>query len=343
MRICPNCASENADSALFCVSCGSSLKSAHTRQIPVSRIRELNDEIEKLKTEELFDDPDVTFDQVDEAMEFERQIRRYKREQGPINTKLRSRKARKEDKKIVLIGVILILAVLSGGIIAFNLLPGSFSGNLSQRTSNARLSDDMIKELTREKEAEKDLPGTGENETAVEENPGESEEAAEQQPVKQISASIMKADELDNKGYSRVTIASAEASSVIDQPGFDNSPIRAADGNENTSWQEGVDGPGIGESIDYIFDQQYNIHSMTFKLGVWSSESYYWKNNRPATMTIWFDDNGFEVTFPDGKEEFALLFDEDIPATSVHIEINSVYKGSEYDDTCITDIGIYGA
>ena len=42
-------------------------------------------------------------------------------------------------------------------------------------------------------------------------------------------------------------------------------------------------------------------------------------------------------------EEYGLRFDEDIQVSEVQFEINSVYQGSTYDDTCISDIGIYGA
>ena len=336
MRICPNCQTENADTSLFCVSCGSSLRSTQTKKIPVTKIRRIYEENEHLKTEELFQDPEISFNEIDEAMEFERQMRRYKREQGSLPFKKKTRKGRKEDKRTVLVGLIVILAVLVGGILVFNNLGSFFSGS-GQQTASARLSDDMIRELTREKEAEKDLPGSGV--TEAEEEKAEEEQAA----APSVSVTLMAASDLENKGFVPVKITDAKASSTIEQEGFDNSPIRGADDNPNTSWQEGVDGPGIGETIDYTFDRSYQIHSMTFRLGNWASEDFFWMNNRPETMIIWMNDTGYEVTFPDGMTEYALLFDGVIEADKVHFEISSIYKGSKYDDTCISDIGIYGA
>ncbi len=336
MRICPNCAAENADTALFCISCGSSLKNARTKPLPVKKIAGLDEEA-RFRTEELFSAPEKSFREMDEEEEFERQIRRYMREQGPAAKGNGDRKGAREDKKTVLIGVICVLGVLVAGIFAFHASSGAFATDTRQTT--ARLSDDMIRELTREKEAEKDLD-TDLAAADMADVTAEAEEADAAQTG--VSASIMQAGDLDNEGYARVVITDAQATSVIDQEGFDNSPIRAADENESTSWQEGVSGPGIGETVEYIFDREYSIHSMTFKLGNWASENYFWKNNRPKTMTIWLDDVGFEVTFPDGMTEYALTFSRDIPASSAQFVINSVYEGSTYDDTCITDIGIYG-
>ena len=50
---------------------------------------------------------------------------------------------------------------------------------------------------------------------------------------------------------------------------------------ESTSWQEGVDGPGIGEKVYAQFDNSYYIEYLTFRLGNWKTNDYYTGNNRP--------------------------------------------------------------
>lgn len=111
------------------------------------------------------------------------------------------------------------------------------------------------------------------------------------------------------KTYTRIgsgAITKADASSVIDQDLVGNEPIKAFDDNDSTDWQEGVDGPGIGEYLEFAFDKSYPVAYMTFKLGNWlpdKSDKYYWGNCRPKTLQIDSGNNSWNLTFPDGKEE----------------------------------------
>ena len=48
-------------------------------------------------------------------------------------------------------------------------------------------------------------------------------------------------------------MAQAMATSVIDQEGHDNSAAMVLDGRDETSWQEGVAGEGIGRESPCIW------------------------------------------------------------------------------------------
>lgn len=72
------------------------------------------------------------------------------------------------------------------------------------------------------------------------------------------------------------------------------------DGDEVTSWQEGVEGPGIGETIYYKLDQEQPITYLTFKLGNWRNDKYFYGNNRPRTLTITLDDYSLPDYLPGG-------------------------------------------
>nr|WP_319776204.1 hypothetical protein [uncultured Sphaerochaeta sp.] len=139
------------------------------------------------------------------------------------------------------------------------------------------------------------------------------------------------------------------------------SAFSAMDNDPKTAWCEGVDGAGIGE----ILLVQINTHK---DLYIWSgygkSEKLFKANNRPRKIKLYYlqtselpeavqtgigfsniklvetidfelkDQNGYQsipsVTANADEGEFT--------ATFLAVEIVSVYKGTIYDDTCISEI-----
>ena len=142
--------------------------------------------------------------------------------------------------------------------------------------------------------------------------------------------------------YYKLSVKDASASSVISQEGTDNGAGKAVDGNEKTSWQEGVAGDGIGESLHFELEKSYNVKYMSFQLGNWNSWEYFDGNNRPKELEITVGDVTQTITFPDGKTEYWVEFSGECPASEIDVVIRSVYKGSQWDDTCIAEIGVYG-
>ncbi len=81
---------------------------------------------------------------------------------------------------------------------------------------------------------------------------------------------------------------------------------------------------------------------MSFQLGNWNSWEYFDGNNRPKELEITVGDVTQTITFPDGKTEYWVEFSGECPASEIDVVIRSVYKGSQWDDTCIAEIGVYG-
>ena len=131
----------------------------------------------------------------------------------------------------------------------------------------------------------------------------------------------------------------------LDQEGHDNSANMVLDGKDETSWQEGVDGVGIGEQLTFQFNKECKVRYLSLKLGNWRNSDYYWKNNRPRTLEI-TTNNGTTatITFPDEQKECWVEFSEDCPASDINIMIKDVYEGtsSKWNDTCIAGIEFYG-
>ncbi len=383
MKICTRCATENSDHAHFCISCGAALDTAPaeaspTRTIPVSGIqRELHNRanasadagqyeslpengqiqdrtevFESIREEDIV--PESSFEQERESRsedkedKVQEQIERYKREQG--DPRIFTSQEGTEDRGIKLIGIVLVLIVLVCGIVALNLFR-AMEPTVSSRVTTAHLSNEMIQALTRQNtnngngtDSGSSISGSGSSGSAGEEQTVNENESPRQFPdSSDVKAELFLASDLDNAGFHPVAIKKMTATSTIVQEGFDNSAERAFDDNTNTSWQEGVSGSGVGETLTVEFDRVYNIHSMTFRLGNWSSQDMYKRNNRPQSLIIWLNDIGFEVTFPDEETEYAVSFSQDISADKAVIEISSVYYGDDFDDTCITDIGIFGS
>ena len=147
------------------------------------------------------------------------------------------------------------------------------------------------------------------------------------------------------KTYTRIgsgAITKADSSSVIDQDLVGNEPIKAFDDNDKTDWQEGKEGPGIGEYLEFTFDKSYPVAYMTFKLGNWLSDDYYWGNCRPKILQIDSGNNSWNLTFPDGKDEFLVQLDSETDISNIKITIQDIYTDRiEWQDTAITDIGLW--
>ncbi|MDD3219242.1 MAG: zinc-ribbon domain-containing protein [Lachnospiraceae bacterium] len=133
----------------------------------------------------------------------------------------------------------------------------------------------------------------------------------------------------------------ASATSTIKQDGVDNSVMVLMDGNEVTNWEEGVDGDGVGEQVTFRFSKAHDMKYLTFKLGNWKSKDYFQDNNRPKTLTLSFDDASYQVTFENVQKEFMVELGTPIHSEFLSVQIDSVYKGNKWPDTCISEIGVY--
>ena len=171
-----------------------------------------------------------------------------------------------------------------------------------------------------------------------------SETSTEASPeaVTPVTAKLVDISQVDFTEYKQVRVASAEASSVIQQDnGAVNTPMVMFDENIETNWQEGVDGPGLGEWVDAKFSQESGIKYLTFKLGNWKTSRYYYGNNKPSKMTITVGEFSQQIEFPDEWTEFCLEFSRPCQADGIYMTIDEVYPGTDWDDTCITDMRVF--
>ncbi len=234
--------------------------------------------------------------------------------------------------------IALLLAIIGGGgvliaiIVCFLLAMGNIGDG----------DDDKEADKTQgEKSAAVDTSVKDESDEEVEKKDAAEAEDAEIEAVQMKQAQVKK---LSDKYWkmNKDHLLKSKASSVIkQQEGVSNLPEYLFDGDIQTNWQEGTAGNGIGEYVSYEFKEVFTVDAMTFQLGNWKTKEYYYGNNRPKTLTIAMGEQSWTVTFPDEWVEFGLKFSSPVRTDTLKMTIDDVYKGNEWNDTVITDIGVW--
>lgn len=111
------------------------------------------------------------------------------------------------------------------------------------------------------------------------------------------------------------------------------------DSNPKTAWVAAGDNGGIGEWVEFSFDEPRYIKDLQLVNGYAKSATSFNRNNRVKGATLSFsdgtksqislEDTPFKQSVPIGKK-----------VQSVRLTINDVYKGTAYNDTCLSEIEV---
>jgi len=115
------------------------------------------------------------------------------------------------------------------------------------------------------------------------------------------------------------------------------------------SWAEGVAGNGIGESFTLtVYNSYYNYNDSTqYSLTIagfalkngYGHLDYYSKNNRVKSFKIYIDGEYSEtIAIRDSISFEQYAFAEPVDGKTIRFEIDDVYPGTDYDDTCVAEI-----
>lgn len=133
--------------------------------------------------------------------------------------------------------------------------------------------------------------------------------------------------------------ATIEASSTYNGDSASHVVRNLTDNKLKTNWTEGVHGNGEGEYIEFTFHMEQPIAGFIISAGNHASNTYYTKNSRPETVILTFSDGSVvEYTLLDKKETQKIYFDEVVNTMSVRFTIGSVYSGSAWEDTVISEL-----
>jgi hypothetical protein len=105
-------------------------------------------------------------------------------------------------------------------------------------------------------------------------------------------------------------------------------------------WAEGAPGDGIGEWLELTPKFPVLLDSVEIVNGLTASDTLFAANNRvkDAELTVNGNDT-LAIQLPDRMTPTAIALPEKVgPIKSIRITIRSVYPGSKYQDTCITQV-----
>lgn len=165
----------------------------------------------------------------------------------------------------------------------------------------------------------------------------------EGEPSPNITVSLGNESDVDSSRFSVLPIQSVDQSSVVVQSGtHDNTAYAAIDGRLETSWQEGVDGDGIGEWVYFDLGRTRTVQYLRLYLGNWRNSDWYSRNNVPKELEIEINGQTWGLEFPYEQEPCIVVWSAPVETDYVLLRIASVYEGSVYDDTCIAEVQIIG-
>jgi len=106
-----------------------------------------------------------------------------------------------------------------------------------------------------------------------------------------------------------------------------------------TAWDEGVDGPGVGEWVRCDFDREVNLKRILITPGYFKTPDIWRMNNRLAGATFYFSDGSSRhFTFPDQMAEQRLDVGG-VRTRWVRLVINDYYPGSaDSEDTPVSNL-----
>ena len=114
------------------------------------------------------------------------------------------------------------------------------------------------------------------------------------------------------------------------------------DGDTSTPWEEGVEGDGIGEQITYEPESGTKLQVIRIYPGNGRSDKAFQENNRPKTITLEIDGKKQILNFDDAGHFYTFSSKKPVTAKQVKLIIDSVYQGSKWQDTCISEVEFYG-
>lgn len=141
------------------------------------------------------------------------------------------------------------------------------------------------------------------------------------------------------------SFTSAAATSYLSDKQYgDFPPSYAIDGRTDTSWQEGVEGLGEGESITLWFDGPTSVSVLRIFPGYTMDEAAYRLNGRPCELRFAFSTGeSCTIVLADSFGGKDLALSRAVTTTYVKITILSVYDSeSRWKDTAISEVIAFG-
>jgi hypothetical protein len=138
----------------------------------------------------------------------------------------------------------------------------------------------------------------------------------------------------------RATISGAEASSTYSGEG-NYGASRVHDGKQGTSWVEGDEGSGLGATVTLQLEGSLTVTGVRIWGGDWYNSDAWDRANRPKDLELLFADGHKQtVTLEDKMQAQTFTLDKPAVSDNVRVRIKSVYGGSTWLDTGISEVQV---
>jgi hypothetical protein len=115
------------------------------------------------------------------------------------------------------------------------------------------------------------------------------------------------------------------------------------DGDVTTAWNEGQDGNGIGEWVQFNFSQDVVILRIEIANGYQKDDQRYQGNPRVQSLKVEYSNGTSQLVDLLDNKQLQIITPTREPITSVRLVIVSVYPGAEWDDTALSEVRFYKA
>ncbi len=267
---------------------------------------------------------------------------------------------------VLIVAAVLLSAGIGFGIYALttHLME---SKDESEESMTAVVEESFVDETVVDETAA-DETTVGETESEGFDEAALNEQEPEAQPVEETVSeddgsyaeeSAMTEDAGSNHPTSLLYAVNAYASSELKPSTKENKTYyacNAIDGDYHTAWVEDAPSVGKGEWITIELDGEHVIDKIEFYGGYQASRYLYTANGKPGYLRVDFSDgttayleNQFlmggddKTPFTDADAGYSTLVLDPAPkASSITFTIEDAARGVKYDDTCISEIRIYG-
>jgi hypothetical protein len=128
------------------------------------------------------------------------------------------------------------------------------------------------------------------------------------------------------------------------QFGFTYGPEKLFDGRLDTAWVEGDPGDGIGEWVVVDLGRPLRISALQMLNGYHKNVGLFQRNNRVRDVEIRTSNGRRQTaTLDDSAGVQIISIDDSAPVVWVQLIIRSVYRGTKYRDTAITELRVVRA
>ena len=146
---------------------------------------------------------------------------------------------------------------------------------------------------------------------------------------------------LNQKWFIKHTIYSIKASSTLADQGDHSYKADNMKEPWEGIWSEGARGSGVGESLFLTLDKPTRLAALSLINGYNDDASLFKKNNRIKSVELLINGKVKElITLADIVDEKRYFLNYEKPVKTLKLTIKSVYKGTKYDDTCLSFVGL---